>query len=197
MKNEKKLRGFSFLYIKYGKFWSISLGHFIKHKPLIPGDFISILMLARSFEKSRDQTFELMKIASRALTSLGGLSCTVKIIILSQKMMFFLCSRQTTNSFVFVTRKITSITRYCFSKSPIMDQKVLKFPQKKRHDTTGNHPAGSKQIRNRLVFWQLLFVYIRMIGQSALVYIHARMHSRRRRMSFRPANITKWRRRKK
>ena len=78
----------------------------------------------------------------------------------------FLCSRQTTNSFVFITRKITSITRYCFSKSPIMDQKVLKFPQKKRHDTTGNHPVGSKQSRNHLVFWQLLFVYI-----------HARMHS--------------------
>ena len=32
------------------------------------------LRVARSFEKSRDQTFELMKVASRALTSLGPVS---------------------------------------------------------------------------------------------------------------------------
>ena len=36
MKNEKKYTGFRlFVYQKCGKFWSILLGHFIKHKPLI------------------------------------------------------------------------------------------------------------------------------------------------------------------
>ena len=35
MKNGKSNFGFSYTYIKYGKFWSISLGHFIKHKLLI------------------------------------------------------------------------------------------------------------------------------------------------------------------
>ena len=34
MKNRKSNFGFSYMYIKYGKFWSISLGYFIKHKPL-------------------------------------------------------------------------------------------------------------------------------------------------------------------
>ena len=35
MKNGKSNFGFLYTYIKYGKFWSISPGHFIKHKPLI------------------------------------------------------------------------------------------------------------------------------------------------------------------
>ena len=34
MKNRESHFGFSYIK-KYGKFWSISLGHFIKHKPLI------------------------------------------------------------------------------------------------------------------------------------------------------------------
>ena len=34
MNNGKSNFGFSYRYIKYGKFWSVSLGHFIKHKPL-------------------------------------------------------------------------------------------------------------------------------------------------------------------
>ena len=33
MKNEKNYMGV-FLYIKYGKFWSVSLGHSVEHKPL-------------------------------------------------------------------------------------------------------------------------------------------------------------------
>ena len=34
MKNGKSIFGFSYMYIKYGKFWSVSLEHFIKHKLL-------------------------------------------------------------------------------------------------------------------------------------------------------------------
>ena len=32
------------IYIKYGKFWSISLGHFIKHKPLISEDRVRLYL---------------------------------------------------------------------------------------------------------------------------------------------------------
>ena len=35
----KKKTTWVFLYIKYTKFWSISLGHFIKHKLLIPEEW--------------------------------------------------------------------------------------------------------------------------------------------------------------
>ena len=34
MKNEKKIHTWVFVFQKYGQFWSILLGHFIKHKPL-------------------------------------------------------------------------------------------------------------------------------------------------------------------
>ena len=36
MKNEKN---WVFVFQKYGKFWSVSLGHFIKHKPLISNEW--------------------------------------------------------------------------------------------------------------------------------------------------------------
>ena len=34
MKNDKKYITWVFLFQNYSKFWSIPLGHFIKHKPL-------------------------------------------------------------------------------------------------------------------------------------------------------------------
>ena len=35
MKHKKKLHGFTYMYIKYSKFWSVSLEHFVECKPLI------------------------------------------------------------------------------------------------------------------------------------------------------------------
>ena len=36
---EKKLGGFSYIFQNYGKVWSISLGNFIKDKPLISEEY--------------------------------------------------------------------------------------------------------------------------------------------------------------
>ena len=42
MKNEKNYVGFLFLYIKYSKFWSILLEHFVELKPLISEEWMYI-----------------------------------------------------------------------------------------------------------------------------------------------------------
>ena len=44
MENEKKTM-WVFLHIKYVKFWSISPGHFIKHKPLISEEWSSSIVI--------------------------------------------------------------------------------------------------------------------------------------------------------
>ena len=49
MKNGKSNFGFSYTYIKYGKFGRISPGHFIKHKPLISEECRQICMLSTGF----------------------------------------------------------------------------------------------------------------------------------------------------
>ena len=42
MKNGRSNFGFSYTYIKFGKFWSVSLGHFIKHKFLISEEYARV-----------------------------------------------------------------------------------------------------------------------------------------------------------
>ena len=43
MKNRKSIFGFSYISMKYGKFWSLLPGHFIKHKHLISEEWIILL----------------------------------------------------------------------------------------------------------------------------------------------------------
>ena len=52
MKNEKST--WVFIFQKYGKFWSILLGHFIKHKPLISEEWYSGEL--KSFESCTDHS---------------------------------------------------------------------------------------------------------------------------------------------
>ena len=50
----KKQLGF-FIYIKYGKFWSILQGHFIKHKPLISEEWYIVMYLIQNIKISQRQ----------------------------------------------------------------------------------------------------------------------------------------------
>ena len=50
--NEKWKKTLGFVFQKYGKFWSILLGHFIKHKPLISEEYEYLLILTEQFIKN-------------------------------------------------------------------------------------------------------------------------------------------------
>ena len=52
MKNEKNYN-MGFLFQKYGKFWSVSRGHFIKHKPLISEECTSCSYLFEMEKENR------------------------------------------------------------------------------------------------------------------------------------------------
>ena len=38
-----------FLYIKYGKFWSVSQGHYVEHKPLISEEWCTVKIFEHAF----------------------------------------------------------------------------------------------------------------------------------------------------
>ena len=46
---KRKKTSWVFVFQKYGKFWSVSLGHFIQHKPLISEECISTNELLKEF----------------------------------------------------------------------------------------------------------------------------------------------------
>ena len=90
-------------------------------------------------------------------------------------MTFFLCSRQSPNSFVFFLHEKEPVLPDGHSKSPIMDQKLLKISQKKRHNTSGKNLAGNK--KNLQIIWYFVVSCLLFTFVLAANSMHSRFHA--------------------